>query len=149
MKYLAITAIALISLSAQAKLPTEISKLTGKLGTFTSTFNGKNVDSETGTDCKIEVSEYDDNTVIIDSVAYFQPTAHLDGAKKSVSSNGDITYETTFNGKRPGGSVCGDFTPLTSYKQTVIVTKKSVTIKQKFTCALLDRNEIIETCTVK
>lgn len=148
MKLIALSTLAIISFSVEAKLPTEIARLTGKMGTFTSIYNGKSVAAETGTDCKIEENEYGEGSVAIDSVSYFTPTADLEGASKSISK-GVVTYVTTYNGKRPGGSVCGDYKPLTSYKQTVIVTKNSLTIKQKFTCALFERNEIIETCTIK
>lgn len=149
MKALTLMALTVLTLSTvEAKLPAEIAKLSGRLGTFTSIYNGKSVAAETGTDCKIEESQYGEGSVVIDSVSYFTPTAHLDGASRS-EKNGEVTYVTTSTGKRPGGSVCGDMIPLTSYKQTVIVTKNSLTIKQKFSCALVDRNEIIETCTVK
>ena len=143
-----VCALLVLTANAKAALPKEIAGLTGKLGTFTSIYNGKSVADETGTDCKVEASQYGDSSVVIDSVSYFKPTAHLDGASKS-ESNGVTTYVTTSSGKRPGGSVCGDYSPLTSYKQSVIVTKKSLTIKQKFTCAVFDRNEIVETCTIK
>lgn len=137
-----------ISFSLNAQLPAEIAKMAGKEGVFTSLYNGKNVADESGTNCSIEESQYGEGSVIIESVSYFTPTAHLEGAAKS-EKRGQVEYVTTSNGKRPGGSVCGDYSPLTSYTQSVIVSKTSLTIKEKFTCALFDRNEIIATCTLK
>lgn len=96
----------------------------------------------------MEESEYGEGSVIISADTYFTPTAHLDDADRSVKGD-TVVYTTTSNGKRPGGSVCGDMIPLTSYKQTVIVTKSSLSIREKFSCAVLDRNDIVQTCTLK
>lgn len=145
---LSLLSLSFISFSLNAQLPAEIAKMAGKEGVFTSLYNGKNVADESGTNCSIEESQYGEGSVIIESVSYFTPTAHLEGAARS-EKRGQVEYVTTSNGKRPGGSVCGDYSPLTSYTQSVIVSKTSLTIKEKFTCALFDRNEIIATCTLK
>lgn len=141
-----VIAFSLISAQAFAKLPSEIDRLASKPGTFTSIYNSKSM-PESGTNCSIEESAYGEGSVILQSVSYFTPTAHLDGATRSVR-NGVVTYVTTDSGKRPGGSACGDYTPLTSYEKSVHVNHNSVTIKQKFRCAIFEKNEIIETCTV-
>lgn len=148
MKTILLTALLAFPALSKAELPSEIQNLAGRLGTFTSIYNGKNIEKETGTDCKIEESRYGSGSVVIDSVTYFTPTAHLEGAKRT-EKNGVITYVTASNGKRAGGSICGDFIPLTSYKQSVIVTKNSLTLKQNYSCAFFERHEIIESCTVK
>lgn len=149
MKNITIVLFSVVTMSsAFASLPNEVASLVGKPGVFTSLYNGKSIEGETGSGCKIEEGQYGDSVVVIDSVSYFTPTADLEDAERS-EKNGVVTFETTATGKRPGGSVCGDYSPLTSYKQTVIVTKKSVTLKQKFSCAIFDRSEIVETCTVK
>lgn len=145
MKSLTVALIALISLSAQAKVPNEVSKLDGRLGKFTSVYNGKINSSESGTDCKLEIGP--NNTIVIDSVAYFVPTADFDGAIRT-EENGEVVYETNYNGKKPGGSVCGTHVQLTSYKQYVIIRKNSVTIKQQYSCAYSSK-EITETCTIR
>lgn len=133
---------------ASSGLPADINALVGKTGEFTSLYNGKTFEAENGGACSIEESEYGEGVVVIEAATHFKPSADLEGATKA-TSNGVTTYTTNSNGKRPGGSVCGDFSPLTSYKKTVIVTKNSLTIKQKYTCAIFDRNEIVETCTIK
>lgn len=150
MKKIAIALCAVISIASQvhAALPTEIAKLQGRSGILVTTSNGKVLDRESNIDCTVEESEYGEGSVIISADTYFTPTAHLDDADRSVKGD-TVVYTTTSNGKRPGGSVCGDMIPLTSYKQTVIVTKSSLSIREKFSCAVLDRNDIVQTCTLK
>ena len=62
-----ITISMLFAANVNAALPKEINALAGKLGTFTSLYNGKSVADETGTDCKVGKSQYGENTVVIDS----------------------------------------------------------------------------------
>jgi hypothetical protein len=143
---LAVTII-MITVEAHATLPTEIARLQGRMGVFTSIFNGKTDASESGTDCKIEESHYGEGSVEINSAAYFTPTAHLDGAQKT-KEKGVTKFITTSSGKRPGGSVCGDYIPLTSYKQTVTVTANALSINEKYTCGFFDKNESIQTCAL-
>ncbi len=148
MKALALMTLALLTLSTvEAKLPAEIAKLSGRTGSLSVSYNGKTSERDQGSDCKIEESEYSEGSVVIHSTLPMPTTAHLDDAKRS-EKNGVVTYVTTSTGKRPGGSVC-DMGPLTSYTKSVIVTKNSVTIKEKFACAIFDRNEILLTCTIK
>lgn len=150
MKKIAISLCAVISFASQvhASLPSEIAKLQGRPGTLVTTMNGKIYEPESNINCTVEESQYGEGSVIIDASTYFTPTAHLDGAERSVKGD-TVVYATTSNGKRPGGSVCGDMVPLTSYKQTVTVTKNSISFREKFSCAVVDRNEIVQTCTLK
>lgn len=130
-----------------AATPPEIAKLLKTSGDFTSLTNGKVFEAENGGPCTIEFNE-DEKVVSIEAGTYFPIKADLEDAKREISAK-EVIYTTTDNGKRVGGSVCGDYIPLTSYKKTVIVTKDSLTVKQKYTCAVFDRNEIIEKCTIK
>lgn len=150
MKKIAIALCTVISIASQvhAALPTEIAKLQGRPGTLVTTMNGEVYAQESNIPCTVEESEYGEGSVIISAGTYFTPTAHLDDAERSVKGD-SVVYTTTSNGKRPGGSVCGDMVPLTSYKQTVTVTKNSISLKEKFSCAVVDRNEIVQTCTVR
>lgn len=144
----ALCSLVCIATSAHAALPTEMAKLQGRPGTLMSYFNGDVFESESNIDCTIEESEYGEGSVILKAGTYFTPSADLEDAEKKVKGD-TVTYTTTSTGKRVGGSVCGDMVPLTSYKQTVIVTKTSLTIREKFTCAIFDRNDIVTTCTLK
>ena len=135
------------AVTANAATPTEIKNLINKSGEFTSLYNGKVFEAENGGHCTVSFNE-DEEVVSIDAGTYFAIKADLEGAKREISAK-EIVYTTTDNGKRVGGSVCGDYIPLTSYKKSVIITKNSLTVKQKFTCAVFDRNEIVETCTIK
>ena len=150
MKKIVIALCAIVSVASQvhAALPVEMAELQGRPGTLVTTFNGKIYAQESNIDCTVEESEYGEGSVIISAGTYFTPTAHLDDAERSVKGD-TVVYTTTSNGKRPGGSVCGDMIPLTSYKQTVTVTKKSISLREKFSCAVFDRNDIVQTCTLK
>ncbi len=151
MKSLLVSLLFVASAPALASaLPSEITRLMDKDGTFVSLTNGKVVEHEHGTACRIIPHPYGaDDAVWIDSVSYFNPVAYLEGAKRSVLANGTIVYATTSSGRRPGGSVCGDFTPLRSYKQTVEVTKDTVLLRQRIGCGLSRTLEIVEGCKVK
>lgn len=138
----------ILASNANAALPKEIAKLQGRPGFLVTTQDGKVYENESNIDCTIEESLYGEGSLIIEAGTYFTPTAHLDGAKKEVSGT-TVIYTTKSNGKRPGGSVCGDMSPLTSYKQTVTVTAKSLSIREKFSCAIFDRNDVVQTCTLK
>lgn len=144
----ALCSLVCIATSAHAALPSEMADLQGRPGTLVTTMSGKVLERESNIDCTIEESDYGEGSVILSAGTYFTPTAHLDDAKREVKGS-TVTYTTTSNGKRVGGSVCGDIAPLTSYKQTVIVTPTSLTIREKFTCAIFDRNDIVTTCTLK
>lgn len=134
--------------SAFAKLPAEITKLMNKPGTFISEYNGKKTDDH-GTNCEITKSPWgDEDSIVIKSVAYFEPGAHLEGAKRKVSGNA-VIYELNDTGKRPGGSVCGDYVPLLTYKKWVEVHSDRLLIKQAFRCAFERKTEITEGCIVK
>ena len=141
-------ALLILTSNANAALPKEIAKLQGKPGILVTVQNGKVYDNESNINCTIEESQYGEGSVIIEAGTYFTPTAHLDGAKKEVSGD-TVVYTTTSNGKRPGGSACGDMIPLTSYKKTLTVTKNSISIREKFSCAIIDRYDIVQTCTLK
>lgn len=135
-----------LSLTAVAKVPQEIARLMDQDGTFVSSINGRNIDGENGTSCKITMSPYGgESSIIIDSVAYFTPTAHLDDAKKTIK-NDSVIFTLTDTGRRPGGSACGDYTPMLSYKKTVEVKGRSLIIRQKFRCLLEGATEIVQGC---
>jgi hypothetical protein len=137
-----------LATNTYAALPKDIAQLQGRAGVLVTTQNGKVVANESNIHCTVEESQYGEGSVIIEASTYFTPTAHLIGASREVSGS-IVQYTTASTGKRPGGSVCGDIAPLTSYKQTVTVTPSSLTIREKFACAFFDRNEVVQTCSLK
>lgn len=147
---IALCSLVCIATTAHAGLPKEMNHLKGRTGTLITTFSGKVYASESNIECSVTEATYDDGTdsVMIDAASYFPATGFLEGSKKSVKGD-SIVYTLNDSGKRPGGSACGDMVPLTSYKKTVEVTKNSLTIREKFTCAVFDRNDYIRTCTLK
>jgi len=138
----------LTSLPSFSAVPQEISKLMNKLGVFISYVNGNVYKEDDGTPCQVIMNPYGgESSIAIESRAYDLPVAHLDGAKKSVEDN-TVYFKTNETGKRPGGSVCGDVTPLTSYSKTVEVSGNKLIIREKMRC-LLSKTEIIQGCLVK
>ncbi len=137
------------SMNSFAALPREVKNLLNKDGEFISMVNGKNVNGEAGTDCRIIMNPYGgDESISIESVAYFTPVAHMDNAKKEIK-DGVTLFVLDDSGLRPGGSVgCGN-TPQLSYKKTVEVRGSTLIIKQKFRCLLERSTEIIQGCKIK
>jgi len=146
MKRLLPIALFTISLSASAVLPKEITRLLGKPGKLTSLYNGKPVQSEDGNTCEVLKSESSDNVIQINAGLSFTPSADLTNAKKESSANATI-YTTTYSGKRPGGSECGN-SIMTNFVQRVIVDKQSISLVKTFRCNIFERVAIIEKCTV-
>ena len=146
----ALCSLVCIATSAHAGLPKEMDHLKNRKGTLITTYSGKVYENESNIECSITEAAYDDGTdsVMIDAGSYFPATGFLEGSKKEVKGE-TIVYTLNDSGKRPGGSACGDMSPLTSYKKTVTVTKNSLTIREKFTCAIFDRNDYIRTWTLK
>lgn len=140
----------ILPLIAQSQLPTSIKNLMDKDGVFFSSFNDKVDEDETGTDCRIIQNPYgDEDSITIESVAYFAPVAHLEKAKLIESRAGSETYLLDANGKRPGGSVCGDITPLLSYKKYVDVQDNSLSIRQEYRCLFSSKSIIVQKCSLR
>jgi hypothetical protein len=135
-----------ISFSAFAEIPSEIKSLLNRPGSFISIIDGKVKADEQGTNCDLRA---EDSSIEITSIAYFTPVAHLDKAKKEIQRDGTVVFTTTYSGRRPGGSVCGDTTPLLSYKQTVEVKGNTLVIREKFRCLLEGSTEIVQGCKIK
>lgn len=137
------------SMSSFAGVPSEIKKLLNKDGVFISTVNGKTIAQEDGTDCRIVMNPYGgEESISIESVAYFMPVAHMDNAQKEIK-DGSIIFTLDDRGQRPGGSAgCGN-TPQLSYKKTVEVRGSKLLIKQKFRCLLERSTEIIQGCNIR
>lgn len=142
----------LIALSLFVFLPNTIfantdalAKLVGKNGTFMSYYNGKIFEAESNLNCSIVL---EDEVLYLEAPTYFKSLAYLEGASIK-NQNSRLTITTTENGKRPGGSACGDMGIMSGYKKQVIVEKNTVAIVQSFRCNFLEKNEIVETCTVK
>ena len=130
-------------------LPHEIRSYIGKSGKLISTIDGQAVRGEHGNNCTIELSPYnpDMDSVQITAGTYFTPIAHLEGAKKDRVQGGWI-FTTTSDGRRPGGSVCGDMVPLTSYKKTLELQGKTLTIRQVFRC-FFEKTTIVQACVTR
>lgn len=143
----ALLSLALLSSIANASdLPKELQSKIGKTGTLTTTYEGKVYESESNIPCVVTTSEYSDTSIVLDASVYFTPVAHLD-EETTVEKNGTKTiYTLNDSGKRPGGSVCGDYGILSSYKKTLEVTNNSVAIREKFTCNLFERNDYLRIC---
>lgn len=137
-----------IATSAHATLPAEVEKLQGRPGTLMSSNNGVVFESESNIDCTIGENRWSEGAVVLNAATFFTTTAGLKDASKKVKGD-TVIFTTTSNGRRIGGSVCGDMMPLTSYKQTVIVDSNSLTVREKFTCAIFEKNDIVITCTLK
>lgn len=140
-----VLALSVLSTSAFAGVPSEISSLFGKQGKFVSLYNGKDTQKESGTNCSISISDYGDSSIQINSVSYFTPVAHLEGSKRT-ETNGAVVYQLSDNGKRPGGSACGDYEMISGYKKTLEVYKDGIIIREKFRCSLIEKNEIVQGC---
>lgn len=148
MKKIAILSLMTLAISAHASLPSEITALLNKTGTLSSIYNGKAVRDEDGNTCEIKKSPYDENTITIEAGLYFTPNANLDGAKREIKNN-QVIYTTTYSGKRPGGSECGDYSKMTGFKEQVIVKENSIAIVKTFRCNLIEKVEMIEECKIQ
>lgn len=143
MKALFITVFAVTSINA-ANLDQLLEK-NGKSGTLMSYYNGKVFEAESNLNCAIRI---EDNFLTIEAPTYFGIVAMLDDAKVQQKNN-KLIITTTENGKRPGGSVCGDMGILSGYKKIVEVTNDSVTVIQDYRCNFIEKNNIKEVCTLK
>lgn len=147
MKKTVIALAACCCLSASANVPQEIQDLMEKEGTYISLQNGK-ATSEDGGSCKVIMNPYGgESSISIDANAYFAPVAHMDDAARSTRS-GETVYELSTSGRRPGGSVCGDWDSLLRYKKLVRVNGKTVTIEQSYRCLFGGKTEIVQGCKI-
>ncbi len=140
-----------VGANAQAGgLPSELSKYLNKSGKFISLIDGKPVNDEHGTSCQVLQSPHGnyEDSIYIQSVAYFAPSAFLDGASKSVNEKGVTIFSLNDSGKRPGGSACGDMVPMLSYKKTVEEKGGVLVIRQKIRC-MFEKTEIVQGCDVR
>ncbi|MNJ92635.1 hypothetical protein D3C87_103090 [compost metagenome] len=132
--------------AAVAALPAEVAKFLNKEGRFISLYNG-DATRESGGTCRITMSEFgDEYTISIQASTYFKINADLEGATRSVAGNGVVVYKLKDHGKRPGGSACGDFVPMTSYSKTLEITENVLLVRQKFKCGFFEKNDIMEVC---
>lgn len=144
-KFLVITGLLSSALQANAGVPIEVKKLMDKEGIFISLVDGKKTNDD-GTICEVKMNPYGgESSIVIDSVAYFTPVAHFDQFKKS-SKNGIIYFELPDTGRRPGGSVCGDMTPLLNYKKWVEVGGDSLLIKEQYRCLFEGKTLVVQGC---
>lgn len=131
------------SAALASSLPAEVAKFVGKQGAFVSLYNEEET-RESGGSCKVTLSA--EGRVSIEAGTYFGIHADLEGAVRSVAGNGVIVYKLTDHGRRPGGSVCGDFVPVTSYKKTLEITDDVILVRQQFRCGFFDKYDIKEVC---
>lgn len=133
-----------------AQIPSVVLKLVDRDGTFFSSFNKKVNQELTGTPCRVILNPYsEDDSIAIESHAYDMPVAHLSDAILQSSTDKVKTYLLSDNGRRPGGSACGDITPMFSYKKTLEVSKNSLLIKQEYRCLFSSKSVLIQKCEVK
>lgn len=138
----------ILSQFSHAAVPGEVEKFLDRDGVFISIHNGKNT-ADNGSHCRVVKNPYgEESSIVINSIAYFQPVAHFEKSKKSVSEE-IVFFELRENGRRPGGSVCGDMIPLLSYKKWVEISKDKFLIKQKYRCALERETLIVEGCQIQ
>ena len=52
----------------------------------------------------------------------------------TLRSAGNGAYITTADGRRPGGSECGDYAIMTGFKEVLTFTSNSVTLTKSFRC---------------
>src|SRR5690606_33171469 len=134
--------------AAFAQVPPEVARLLDRPGTYTSLYNGESYPNEDGGECTISMNPYGgDASIAINAATYFTPVADLDGAEVEYQAD-RVVYTLNDSGKRPGGSVCGDITPLLSYKKTVEVFENALFIKQKYRCLFGGSEEIVEGCSL-
>jgi hypothetical protein len=141
------TALTLVASVSLAEVPQEVEAFIGKSGKYLDFYNG-NETRESGRSCTVEYSKYDSEktTVVINAPVMFEPNADLQGAKKSIAGNGAIVFKTTEIGRRPGGSQCGDFIPMSGYVKTVEIKNNAIVIRQKFRCGFFEKNDLMSVC---
>jgi hypothetical protein len=103
------------------------------------------IKAEDGLECTIEV---DDSSVFIRSAAEFPSSAVVQGAEIAEENYEYIIFKTLENGRRPGGSLCGDFIPMFGFEKIVAVTEDSITIQSDFRC-LLEKVVLFQTCNIQ
>ena len=143
MNILFLTILTFSALASASNIPQQIEALNGKSGILLSS-----VVDESGLTCKITTSETSQQArVVIESETYFPIVAYLNNSKLKTTTNG-VLILTAENGKRPGGSVCGDADVLLKYEKTVEAQNKILTIREQFRC-LSDfgkKTEIVKSC---
>ncbi len=147
------------SLSALAaspgQLPSEVVSFLNLPGKYLSLHQGEPVQSEHGAECAIRLNSYaeeDGSEIVIETTPQYPypAVANFIAAKKKVLADGTIVFQLTDSGKRPGGSVCGDTSPLLKYVKTVEIHDQTISVHQTFWC-LLDggrKTDIIQGCTI-
>jgi hypothetical protein len=123
-------------------LPDGVRRLLGKQGVFFSTVDGKTA-GDSGGGCTFMLETRSATQIVIESNTGTKAVANFAGAKRTRAA-GEV-YLTTYTGKRPGGSVCGDYTPLVSYEKTVSVKINAIEIRQNYRCGF-SKTEIVEAC---
>ncbi len=144
MKKLLIGIMALGALSAYANLPQDVQQFVGQEGQLSSVVNGEPsfVDGE---NCFIGEDPYGGDSRILFDNSRVESILDFEGADVSRRGN-TTTYELTESGKRPGGSVCGDWDKLIHFKKTVTVENNEITVKEVFRCLLDGKTVRVETC---
>lgn len=130
---------ALVSFNAFAIVPNEIAKFVGKNGTLSN-----------GSPCTIALSIYNDDYVeILESESQFKPSVGIKDAERSVKNDGTVVYESTEDGKygNDQATECGNY-PLISYKKTLEIKGRELTIRTKIRCFLDGKSEIVYSCKI-
>lgn len=147
--FVSITSMAFI---AQAQTQPSLRPLLGKKGQLSYSIDGE---LQFKTDCKVKVTNDD-----IYKMEYLALAKHDTGYwsytfgailndSSVISTANDVTViKTTEHGRRPGGSKCGDITPMFGYKKLVEVGKNSITLREKYICGL-SRVEEVAVCQLK
>jgi hypothetical protein len=151
----AITAVAAVVCSAQAFGDDNFKQLRGKTGTYELIING--APRTTGT-CTLDVQ----GAVVIlhkklqDRVYEFDSNFNLQSSTIIAQDNTSITYRSSRDGTRPGGSVCGDGgDPLFpySFQETLALRQRPgevlVEFKEKYRCVFSGKTESVQLCRFK
>lgn len=147
MKKLLIGLTFLVSMSSFANIPQEIKDYMNKDGVFVSNYNGDE-SHDTGGGCKVTMNPYGgDLSISIESNSYSDAVAHLENSTRSEDRN-TISYKLAASGERPGGSVCGDWDILLSYKKYLILDGNSLSIEESYRCLTGGRNVLTQICTI-
>lgn len=133
-------------------LPSEVLPFLNLSGTYIHLHQNTPIANEHGRSCEILLNPYADETVpeiIIESGIEFKPVANFSAAQKKRLEDGTVVYHLQDNGKRPGGSVCGDIGPLIRYSKIVEIRPQILLIRQNIWC-LFDghQTEIIQGCKI-
>lgn len=148
MKHISALLTLLFCASLWAGVPVEVKELMHKDGVMSATLDGEQT-RDHGIHCQVVMNPYGgESSISFDSNAYHNPVAHLDGARR-YEKFGEVVYLTTSDGKRPGGSVCGDWDQLLKYNKLVRVKSNQVSIEEKYRCLFGGKTEYVVGCNIE